>query len=71
MDHDHNKATHTFKCPVEGCEHTVEVHAHNDDEAVQLIMQSGKAHFDEAHPDIQGMDPKEMETTTRARMVSK
>jgi hypothetical protein len=57
-----------MNCPVEGCPHVIEVHAHDDDEAVQKIMQSGKVHFEEMHPDQQGMSPEEMEKMTRKNM---
>jgi len=58
-----------MNCPVASCTFKIEVHAHDDDEAVQKIMQSGKAHFEEAHPDAPGMNPQEMEKTTREQMT--
>lgn len=57
---DHSHTTHSMKCPVEGCSYNIEVHAHDDDQAVDLIMQSGKTHFDQTHPDAPGMSPEEM-----------
>lgn len=68
MDHDHDAATHSMNCPVEGCPHIIEVHAHDDDQATQQIMQAGKAHFAEMHPDAQEMSPEEMEKMTRENM---
>ncbi len=65
MDHDHSSATHYMTCPVDGCEHVVEVHAHDDEGAVEALMEAGKAHFAEVHPDAKGMSPEEMEETTK------
>lgn len=65
MDHDHTKATHSMNCPVEGCDHVVEAHAHDDEGAVEALMEVGKAHFTEAHPDAKGMSPEEMGETTK------
>jgi hypothetical protein len=68
--HDHNATTHSMNCPVEGCTFNMEVHAHDDDEAVQKIMMSGKAHFEDAHPDAPAMNPDEMVAATKAGMVT-
>lgn len=65
---DHSTTTHTYKCPVEGCPVDLEVHAHDEDDAVQKIMMSGKTHFDKAHPDAPAMSPEEMESATRSGM---
>lgn len=65
MDHDHSHATHSMNCPVEGCEFKLEVHAHDEDGAVDEAMKLGKEHFEEAHPDEDGMSKEEMEETTR------
>ena len=35
--HDHTQATHSAKCDVVGCEFVAKVHAHDDDEAVELL----------------------------------
>jgi len=67
MDHDHNAHTHTMKCPV--CEATLNVHAHDEEEAVKAMMMAGKAHFEEAgHPEDKAMSPEEMEKMTREQM---
>ncbi len=68
MDNDHNSTSHSMTCPVEGCGRRIEVHAHNDDDAVMKIMQAGKAHFGEMHPGATGMSPEEMESMTRKLM---
>lgn len=65
--HDHSAPTHTMNCPV--CQAPINVHAHDDEQAVGLIMQAGKAHFEEAgHPQDQAMTPEEMEKMTRESM---
>ena len=62
--HDHSANTHTMSCPV--CQAPISVHAHDDEEAVNLIMQAGIVHFEEAgHPKDQAMTPEEMEKMTR------
>lgn len=68
MHDDHSSTTHSMTCPVEGCSFVIEVHAHDDEEAVQMLMESGKTHFSEVHPDAQGMDPDEMVETTKNSM---
>ncbi len=68
MAHDHESTTHSLDCPVEGCTFEIKVHAHDDDEAAMSIMQKGKAHFEEVHPNEKGMSPEEMEEMTRKSM---
>lgn len=68
MGHNHSTATHSMMCPMEGCDHVIEVHVHDDDEAVEAIMMAGKAHFDEAHPDEKGMNESEMVEMTKKSM---
>ena len=36
--HDHSQPTHTMHCPVDGCDHVMEVHTHDDEEAIDLIV---------------------------------
>jgi len=67
-NHDHATITHSMNCPVDGCDFNIEVHAHDDDEAVTAIMQAGKEHFGKVHPDAPGMSPEEMEKATREHM---
>lgn len=67
-NHDHSEATHSMTCPVDGCNHVIKVHAHDDEEAVQALMEAGKAHFEEVHPDAEGMNPEEMDKITRDGM---
>ncbi len=68
MDHDHDSTTHSMTCPAEGCTFEIKVHAHDDNEAVMNIMQKGKAHFEEMHPNEKGMSSEEMEQMTRKAM---
>lgn len=68
MDHDHSQATHSMKCPVEGCDEIIKAHAHSDDEAIKAIMEGGKEHFAKAHPDEKGMSDAEMEKMTKDSM---
>jgi len=35
--HDHSLKTHSAKCDVVGCEYVAKIHAHDDDEAVELL----------------------------------
>ena len=70
MDHDHSTATHSMTCPVDGCDHVIEVHAHNEDEAVQAVMEAGKDHFVKVQAKENGMSSKEMEKTTREHITA-
>jgi len=64
---DHDKPTHTMNCPI--CEAPINVHAHDDEEAVKMMMEAGKQHFVEAnHPTDQAMTEEEMEKMTRESM---
>ncbi len=67
-DHDHGHATHKMNCPAEKCDHVVEAHTHDDDEAVHHITQAAKEHFSEAHPDAKPMSEEEMEKMTKEHM---
>ena len=67
-DHDHSQATHSMKCPVEGCDEVIKAHAHSDEEAVKALMEAGKAHFTKVHPDAKGMSAEEMEKATKDSM---
>ena len=58
-NHDHSAGTHSMTCPVDGCDHTIEVHAHSDEEAVGLLVSEGEKHFSEVHPDAKGMTDEE------------
>lgn len=42
--------TYTFKCPA--CDHTLDVEANNDNEAVDKLMAAGGEHMKEVHPDM-------------------
>lgn len=67
MNHDHSADTHTMNCPV--CGAPINIHAHDDEEAVSALMMAGKSHFEEAgHPTDQAMTPEEMEKMTRESM---
>ena len=67
--HDHSHATHSMHCPVEGCDHVMEVHSHDDDEAVTLLVQAGDEHFAErGHPQDASMTPEAKEKMTREAM---
>ena len=68
-DHDHGKPTHSMHCPVEGCGYVMEVHAHDDEQAVTLLVAAGDAHFaDLGHPLDQKMTPEAKEKMTSEQM---
>ena len=73
MDHtDHSEATHEMTCPMEGCDYHMEVHAHDDDEAVKMFVEQGKDHMMEVHADaMSSMSPEDMEKTVRGAMKQK
>jgi len=65
-NHDHGEETHTMNCPV--CAAPINVHAHDDEEAVNMLMMAGKQHFEQVgHPSDQSMS-REMEKMTREQM---
>lgn len=67
MHNDHSTDTHTMNCPV--CEAPISVHAHDEEEALKLMMEAGKKHFEEVdHPEDKAMTPEEMEKMTRDSM---
>lgn len=67
MNHDHSIHTHTMNCPV--CSAPIQVHAHDDEEAVSALIMAGKEHFESAgHPADPSMTPEEMEKMTRESM---
>ena len=68
-DHDHSQATHSMHCPVEGCGNIMEVHAHDDEQAVTLLVAAGDSHFAEVgHPIDQAMTPEKKAEMTRQHM---
>lgn len=69
-EHDHSVATHSMTCPAEGCEFNVEVHAHNDDEAVMRIAAGGAEHMAAVHPDAEMPEQNQMMAMIRENMVS-
>lgn len=58
--HDHGSDTHGMDCPMPGCDFTVKVHAHDDDEAALKLMMGVKNHMAETHPDAPAMDQAEV-----------
>jgi hypothetical protein len=57
-------------CPVEGCDHMMEVEAMNDEEAVTKLVAAGDAHFAEAgHPVDQSMTPEMKTQMTKDHMT--
>ena len=67
--HDHSHATHSMHCPVKGCGYVMEIHAHDDDEAVSMLVKTGDAHFaDKGHPMDESMTPEVKEKMTRGQM---
>jgi len=67
--HDHSQATHTMHCRVNGCDHVMEVHAHDDEQAIDLIVVAGGKHFEEAgHPMDQSMTPEQQKEMTKKHM---
>lgn len=62
-------ASYSMHCPVEGCEHVMQVEADSDDMAVSQLVAAGDAHFAEAdHPADDSMTPEMKEQMTRQFM---
>jgi len=60
---------YTMQCPVENCDHVIEVEAQSDDEAVKMLMEAGDKHFaDTGHSMDQSMTPEDKEKMTRESM---
>ncbi len=67
--HDHSHATHSMHCPVEGCSFVMEVHSHDDEEAVTLLVKAGDEHFAErGHPVDEAMTPEAKTKMTKEQM---
>lgn len=49
MDHDHSTATHTAQCDEPGCTYVAQVHAHDDDMAVDMLAQDLATHNENEH----------------------
>ena len=58
---------YSLSCP-SPCKYTVNVDAQSDDEAIGKIMEKGKAHAKEAHPDMPPMTESQMKEMIRANM---
>lgn len=69
QEHDDSTITHSMACSVEGCDFKIEVHADDDEEAIKKVMEAGKEHLGEAHPDAKEVSSEGMETATRASIT--
>jgi predicted small metal-binding protein len=58
---------YTLSCPPP-CKYTIKVDAQSDDEAIKKIMEKGKEHAKEAHPDMPPMTEDQMKEMVRANM---
>lgn len=65
-DHDHSVATHSAGCDQEGCTFVAQVHAHDDDTAVEGLSQLLAKHNQEEH-EVE-TDPNEIMNTVREKM---
>lgn len=47
---------YTFTCPLEGCTEVMQVEAMDDDQALDMLVDTAKGHLAKAHPDLHKTD---------------
>ncbi len=58
---------YSFTCPAP-CNYTISVDARDDDEGLKKIVERGKAHVKDAHPDMPAMTEEQMRAVVRTGM---
>lgn len=66
MDHDHSHMTHSAKCDEEGCQYIAQVHAHDDDAAVELLSNDLANHNRTVHD--KETEPEAIKEAVRKKM---
>jgi hypothetical protein len=47
---------YTFACPLEGCSQVMKVEAMDDDQALDMLIDTAKGHLSSAHPELHKSD---------------
>jgi hypothetical protein len=58
---------YSLSCPAP-CNHAMNVEAQNDDEGVAKLLEAGKVHAKQAHPDMPPMTDEQMRGMVRSAM---
>ena len=67
-DHDHSHVTHSAKCDEAECTYVAETHAHDDNDAVEVLSADLAIHNKNVHGIV--VDPESIYTPVREKMIT-